>query len=128
MPHFDKRKAFMKILIVEDDSRMREMIKRVIGDCVDQVYQCSDGCDVTSLYEAERPDWVLMDICMETLDGLEATRLLTATWPDARVLIVTGFKDESLRQAGHNSGARGYVLKENLFEIRHWLESKNNST
>jgi CheY-like chemotaxis protein len=109
------------VLIVEDDSAMRELIKRVIGDLVDSFCECRDGRDAFALYEKHRPAWVLMDIRMEYVDGLTATEQIMNAWPSARVLMVTSYADEDLREAAHRAGACGYVSKENLLEIRKWL-------
>jgi two-component system response regulator DegU len=109
------------VLIVEDDGAMRELIKKVIGDLVDSFCECSDGGDALALYEKHRPAWVLMDIRMEHVDGLTATQQITTAWPSARVLVVTSYADEDLRDAAQRAGACGYVSKENLLEIRCWL-------
>ena len=100
---------------------MRELIKRVIGDLADKVCECDDGRNALDLYERHRPTWVLMDIQMEHVDGLSATRQITTAWPSARVLIVTAHTDEHLRLAAHRAGASGYISKENLLDIRSWL-------
>ena len=70
-----------------------------------------------------RPDWVLMDIRMKEVDGLAAAQQITTAWPGARVVIVTSYNDASLRDAARQAGACGYVLKDNLLEIRRWLET-----
>jgi CheY-like chemotaxis protein len=115
----------MKVLIVEDDRAIRELMKRVVGDLVDSFCECGDGRDALAAYEADRPDWVLMDIRMKDIDGLAATEQIVNAWPGARVLIVTSYNDASLREAARRAGACGYVLKENLLEVRPWLESRN---
>jgi CheY-like chemotaxis protein len=109
------------VLIVEDDGAMRTLIKKVIGDLADSFYECCDGRDALVLYERHRPAWVLMDIRMEHVDGLTATQQITRAWPSARVLVVTTYTDEDLREAAYRAGACGYVSKENLLDIRRWL-------
>ena len=74
----------MTVLIVEDDGAMRELIKKVIGNLADSFCECSDGRDALPLYEKYRPAWVLMDIRMEHVDGLTATRQIMAAWPSVR--------------------------------------------
>jgi CheY-like chemotaxis protein len=112
----------MKVLIVEDDPAIRELIKRIIGDLADAVYECDDGTNAPMLYETNRPDWVLMDIRMKVVDGLTATEQIVRVWPGARILIVTSYSDLSLQEAARNAGACGYVLKENLLVLRDWLK------
>jgi DNA-binding NarL/FixJ family response regulator len=52
------------------------------------------------------------------MDGLTATRELRAAHPEARVIIVTKHNDEQLRDAAFKNGACGFVLKENLLDLR----------
>ena len=117
----------MKVLIVEDDRAMRELLKRMVGDLVDSFCECGDGQDALAAYQMDRPDWVLMDIRMKAVDGLAATEQIVNAWPGARVLIVTSYNDASLREAARQAGACGYVLKENLLEVRRWLENRNSN-
>lgn len=114
----------MTVLIVEDDGAMRKLIKRVIGDLAESMWECADGRDALDLYEKHRPAWVLMDIRMEHVDGLTATQQITTAWPSARVLVVTSYTDEDLREAARTAGACGYISKENLLEIREWLTTQ----
>jgi CheY-like chemotaxis protein len=114
--------AKTRVLIADDDDNMREMIKRMIRDLVDRFFECSDGRQALGAYAMYRPDWVLMDIRMEGMDGLTATQQITTAWPCARVVIVTSYNDSSLRKAALRAGAREYVLKENLLELRSILE------
>jgi CheY-like chemotaxis protein len=108
----------LRVLIVEDDRAMRELIKRMIRDLVESFSECSDGAQALDVYAAHRPDWVLMDIRMKDVDGLTATQQITNAWPGARVVIVTSYNDVSLREAARQAGACQYVLKENLVELR----------
>jgi CheY-like chemotaxis protein len=111
------------VLIVEDDGAMRELMKKVIGDLAADFCECSDGSEALALYEKHRPAWVLMDIRMEHVDGLTATEQIIEAWPSARVLVVSAYTDEDLREAAHRAGAYGYIAKENLLEIRRWLSA-----
>ena len=111
----------MKLLIVEDNPAMRQMIKRVVAPFADEIRECGDGAEAFALYAAEQPDWVLMDIRMKTLNGISATRQIKAAFPEARIVIVTSFDEAGLREAAQQAGACGYVLKENLWELRRLL-------
>ena len=111
----------MKVLIVEDSEPMRRTIMSFIGDVAEEIYECPDGRDALPAFARYQPDWVLMDIKMNDVDGLAATRQIKAAFPDARIVMVTSFDEQSLRDEARLAGACGYVLKENLLDIRHLL-------
>jgi two-component system response regulator DegU len=112
----------MTLLIVEDNARMREMIKRVVSDLADEICECDDGHEAFALFSANRPDWVLMDIQMKNTNGLAATRQIMAEYRDAKIVILTNYDDAYFRQSARESGAIDYVLKENLLDIRRILQ------
>jgi DNA-binding NarL/FixJ family response regulator len=107
----------MTCLIVENEPTVRDVIAAVLAPLAPRIVECADGADALAAYETCRPDVVLMDIAMANLDGLSATRAIIAAHPSARVLIVTNFDDEDLREAARRAGAAGYVLKENLLVL-----------
>jgi DNA-binding NarL/FixJ family response regulator len=74
------------------------------------------------------PDWVLLDIEMPHLDGLEATRQIAAMSPRARILIVTNYDDADLRAEANRAGAAGYVHKANLEELPGLLQRPTGSS
>lgn len=113
----------MKALIVEDNELMRRLIKSMIGGLAEVVIECGTGDAAFGLYVANQPDWVLMDIQLPGLDGITATSRIKADYPDAQILIITDHGDKLLREAARNAGACGYLLKENLMEVRRWLQS-----
>lgn len=108
----------MNILIVDNSSRMRRTIRRLIAELTHEVFECEDGSQALSAYETHRPDWVLMDIGLKGADGLVITGSLKAAYPEARVVIVTDYDDARLREAAQNAGACAYVLKQDLFQLR----------
>jgi len=111
----------MRLLIVDDNADMRQMIRRVTGKLTDRIVECADGTEVLAAYEQHQfngADWVLMDVEMACMDGLTATRTLRDAHPEARVVIVTRHNDDDVRAAAFRNGACGFVLKENLLELR----------
>lgn len=111
----------MKLLIVDDNPRMRRMIRKVVAGAAEEVFECGDGREAPAAYARHRPDWVLMDIRMAEVDGISATRQIKAGDPEARVVIVTDYDDSDLREAARAAGACGYVVKENLLDLRRLL-------
>lgn len=108
----------MKYLIVDDDERIRRLIKSVIADATDVVCECSDGAQASRSYDEQQPDWVLMDLTMPEMDGITATRQIRAAHPAARIIIVTADDCRAMREESRGAGALGYVVKENLLELR----------
>ena len=111
----------MPILIVDDNSVMRRAIGRVVQDLTDRTIECADGAEASAAFEKHQPEWILMDIKMNEKDGLTATREICARCPSARVVIVTNYDDEEFREAARNAGAIGFVIKDNLLELRRIL-------
>ncbi|HKV41288.1 MAG TPA: response regulator transcription factor [Blastocatellia bacterium] len=117
----------MKVLVVEDYEPMRRTIRSFIEDFAQSVLECSNGAEAVAQYSEHRPDWVLMDIKMGDVDGLAATRQIVAAFPDARVVMVTSYDEQGLRDEAHLAGACGYVLKENLRELASILSGEARS-
>lgn len=109
------------LLIVEDDQRMRRLIRSIVADLADTITECGDGAEAHASYMQHQPDWVLMDVQMPDVDGITATRQIKAADPAARIVIVTGHESRALREAAASAGARAYVLKENLLDLRQIL-------
>jgi CheY-like chemotaxis protein len=106
-----------KILIADDDARIRRVIRETIAGVDLTVYEAHSGAEALGLYMIERPDWVLMDLRMKPVDGLQTTTLIKAFSPKARVVIVSQYDDPELREAAAGVGACAYVLKEDLHQL-----------
>jgi CheY-like chemotaxis protein len=111
----------MKLLIVDDSLPMRALVKSLVQDMANEIFECADGNEVLAAYSQHKPDWVLMDIEMQEMDGLTASRQLMGAFPDARIIIVTKYGDDEIRQDARAAGAIGYVLKEDLSVLKQLL-------
>jgi two-component system, NarL family, response regulator DegU len=112
----------MRLLIVEDNGRMREMIKLFLRDLAREFAERADGSEALAAYREFAPDWVVMDIGMDKLNGLEATRQILSAFPLARIVILTEYDDLALRQAAREAGAQAYFTKGDLLTLREMLE------
>jgi CheY-like chemotaxis protein len=107
----------MKLLIVEDNSGVRHLIRSIVASVANEIHECTDGADALALYAAQLPDFVLMDIEMKAVDGITATRRIKKFDPAARIIIVTDYDQPDLREMARLAGACGYVVKENLLKL-----------
>ena len=114
----------MKILLVDDSAKVRELTKSLLQGLQAEFVECADGREALAVYQDHRPDWVLMDLQMPETDGLAATRQIIGMFPMARVLIVTQFDGQHLRTAARRAGACGYLLKENLYQARELIAAE----
>jgi DNA-binding NarL/FixJ family response regulator len=104
----------IRVLIADDQALMRGGFRLILDaqDDLEVVGEAIDGRDAVEQYRRLRPDVVVMDVRMPAMDGIEATRRLTADDPPARVLILTTFDlDEYVFQA-LRAGASGFLLKD----------------
>jgi len=112
----------MKLLIVEDNPGVRKVIRSLVARVAREICECADGAGVLAVFRRERPDFVLMDIQMEGVDGITATRQIKVADPTARVIMVTDYDQPDLREAAYQAGACAYVWKENLHELVRLLD------
>ena len=110
------------ILIVDDNSGVRRMVRDMIEDIDPEVIECTDGGSAVEAFEEYRPDFVLMDINMQPLDGLTAMRTILEKHPDARIVIVSQHQDARTRSTALAMGAHAFVGKEDLMSVRGLIE------
>jgi DNA-binding NarL/FixJ family response regulator len=74
------------------------------------------------------PDFLLMDIRMKNMSGLISTSQLTERFPEARVIIISDYYTTSFKKAAISAGAIAFFSKDNIFEVKRFLQSyeKNN--
>jgi CheY-like chemotaxis protein len=113
------------VLIVDDNRQVRRMIRAVVEDMVDEFVECEDGSLALAAYREHRPDWVLMDVEMKQMDGLTATSNIMAAFPQAKIVVVTRYRDPKIREVALRNGACAFLLKDNLLELREIIGSRD---
>jgi len=104
----------IKVLLVDDQTLIRQGIRLLleIETDIQVVGQAANGREALEQVESLRPDVVLMDVRMPEMDGVAATRELSARHPGVKVIILTTFEDDETVFEGLKAGARGYLLKD----------------
>ena len=109
----------MKIIIVDDDVLVAGALKTIL-EMDSEIQVCStgqDGKDAIVLYRTFRPDVLLMDIRMQNVSGLEASRQILEEDPQARILLLTTFSDDEYIVKALTYGVKGYLLKQDYQNI-----------
>jgi Response regulator containing a CheY-like receiver domain and an HTH DNA-binding domain len=104
----------IRLLIADDHKLFRDGLRRILEMEEDLVVvgEASDGEEACRMAAALRPEVVLMDISMPTVNGVEATEYIVRTVPDCRVIILSIHDDEAYVYRALSGGAKGYLLKE----------------
>lgn len=104
----------VRVLVVDDLRVVREGLQTLLGllDTVEVVGAAADGEEAIEQVATDPPDVVLMDLNMPRLDGIEATRRLTASHPHLPVVVLTTLSDDQQVFAALRAGARGYLTKD----------------
>jgi DNA-binding NarL/FixJ family response regulator len=112
-------KTRIRVMIVDDHQVMRDGLRTLLCRQPDLtvVAEAENGEDALRQVEAAKPDVVLMDSSMPGMNGVEATRRLLKTHPQARVISLTLYDDSAYLDEMIAAGARGYVLKAGAIEV-----------
>jgi DNA-binding NarL/FixJ family response regulator len=103
----------VRVLIADDDDLLRAGLKAVLSSdpTIELVGEAADGRAAIEQVRALVPDVVLMDVRMPGLDGIAATRELTATAAASKVVMLTTFEEDEYIFGGLAAGAAGFLLK-----------------
>jgi len=105
----------LRVLVADDHALVRHGFRSILAseDDIEVVQEASDGREAVAIATRDKPDVVLMDIRMPVLDGIEATRLITADpkLSDTRVIVLTTFDLDEYVFGALRAGASGFLLK-----------------
>ena len=111
-------KTPLKLMIIDDNARFRTLVRTIVATPTDEILELDDGIAVNENYAAFHPDWVLMDVKMKQVNGLQATRRLIQRFPDAQVVILSNHTSKRIVAKGLQVGARAYLSKEDIFAVQ----------
>ena len=104
----------MRVLVVDDHALFAEALMLTLGidDRIEVVGSAASGFEAVSLAEALRPDVVLMDVHMPSMDGIEATRRVRNVSPGSRVVMVTAARSPEVAYHALAAGAERCLTKD----------------
>lgn len=101
-----------RILLVDDSSFMRNMIKRILNkNGFTIVGEANNGLDGVKKYKELHPDIVMMDVVMDKMTGVDAVKEIKQYDPNAIVIMCTSMGQQCILQEALDNGARDFVIK-----------------
>ena len=100
----------MKILVIEDEANIVQVIRLYLEQAGYTVYSANDGVAGLEMHAREHPDLVILDLMLPALDGMEVCRRIRA-WANTPILMLTARQGEDDRVAGLEMGADDYLVK-----------------
>lgn len=103
----------IRVLFVDDHEMVRIGISAYLStqEDIEIIGEADNGKDGVDMALELKPDVILMDLVMDGMDGIEATRQIIQAWPEAKILIVTSFIDDEKVYPALEAGATSYLLK-----------------
>jgi CheY-like chemotaxis protein len=104
----------IRVLVVDDHAIVRKGIRALLAETpgFEIVEEAANGQDAVARAEELRPDVILMDLLMPVMDGIEATRQISSSQPQSRILVLTSFAADNNVFPAIKAGAVGYLLKD----------------
>ncbi len=105
----------MNIIIVDDDALVISSLETILkANKINILATGKDGEEAIKFFKEHKPDLLLMDIRMEKINGIDATKKILSEFPSAKILLLTTFQDEEYITKALNFGCKGYILKQNI--------------
>lgn len=103
----------IKVVFVDDHEMVRIGVSSYLSAQADieVIGEADNGKKGVELCLELRPDIILMDLVMKEMDGIEATKKIIESWPEAKIIIVTSFLDDEKVYPALEAGATSYLLK-----------------
>ena len=118
-----------RIMIVDDSLHARRALKALMSQQagMDVATEASNGREAIDTIHEQRPDIVIMDMCMPVMNGLETTRIIKKKWPQIRVVILTMYPEYQADVL--EAGADAFLLKgcpmEEVTSLIHGFQERN---
>jgi two-component system, NarL family, response regulator LiaR len=103
----------IKVLLVDDHEMVRIGVSAYLSaqSDIEVTGEAENGKVAVEKALVLKPDIILMDLVMDEMDGIEATRQITSSWPEAKIIVVKSFLDDEKVYPALEAGASSYMLK-----------------
>jgi CheY-like chemotaxis protein len=109
-----------KILVIDDDEMVLALTQSVLVGQGYSTLSTADGPQGITIYKEQRPDLVLLDLGLPSMNGLEVLRKIRSFDPKARVIVITGYASQESEQVAVQHGACDFVRKP--VDFTHFLQ------
>jgi DNA-binding NarL/FixJ family response regulator len=101
-------------MVADDHELVRHGLAMLLNsaDDIEFLGEASDGAEAVRQAAALQPDVILMDLSMPVMDGIEATRVITAALPRVAIVVLSSFAERRMVLEAIDAGAVGYLLKD----------------
>ena len=106
-----------KVLIIDDDEFMLNVLAHQLQDEGYILFTTADGPHGIELYKSEKPDIVLLDIGLPSIDGLEVLKQIKQFDSDAKIIMITGYPSSMMREEAMRMGAFAFYEKPGVIRM-----------
>lgn len=121
----------MKVMIIEDHADMRKILKTIVSTLSKghiEIIECESGEEAVSSYEIHKPDCLLMDIQLKSMNGFEAAQKICEQDEKAKIIFISSHDTLQFRKKAEALQAFGFVSKDQLSDINPLFQSIRNTT
>lgn len=119
----------MKLLIADDNTDIRHLLRRLSKLCPQamEIIESTRGDETVTAAARERPEIILMDIVMEGMNGLEATKAIKEFLPSVKIIVITQLPETDYKNESIQAGADNFLNKEELYKLPEILNKINSN-
>jgi excisionase family DNA binding protein len=111
LPRIDTRSRMCRLLVVDDEESVRELLKRIFAEAEYQVEAVADGLAAIARLRAASFDLIVTDLRMPGMGGLELACEAKRLWPAIKIVVITGYPSQSSAIDAVNIHLDGYLTK-----------------
>jgi DNA-binding NarL/FixJ family response regulator len=105
-----------RVLLADDHPEMMRAVEHLVASVCEVVGKIVDGADAFEAVARLRPDVLVVDVHMPSLDGIEICRQVRQAFPETQVIVITAEMDPALQDSAARAGASGFIQKFSVAE------------